>query len=240
MDYFENCHPDIVQDGGEELFEDPLVILTYQALLSTFLVKSKQKREKYSKKFLDVEDDVVIGLFLKVSTTFQIQTRCVFRIRYEINKQQKLLVSFCRQLIISLWFSCLFIFRLIDSLIISVAKLNQSQFRLLRTAQISVLYCLHQFIDRFRALNYFLFLGALCGSFITAAKSPDPMDYRNARSRQVLDIWCIAATLWFLLDEISELKRYVFFCKIVHKNKWSKNSMLTLIDNLTITLCKEL
>lgn len=93
MDYFENCHPDIVQDGREELFEDPLVILTYQAQLSTFLVKSKQKREKYSQKFLDVEDDVVIGLFLEVSTTFQIQTRCVFRIRYEINKQQKLLVS---------------------------------------------------------------------------------------------------------------------------------------------------
>lgn len=93
MDYFENCQPDIVQDGREELFEDPLVILTYQAQLSTFLVKSKQKREKYSQKFLDVEDDVVIGLFLKVSTAFQIQTRCVFRIRYEINKQQKLLVS---------------------------------------------------------------------------------------------------------------------------------------------------
>ena len=192
-------------------------------LLSTFFVKSKPKREKHSQKFLDVEDDVVIGLFLKVRTTFQIQTRYVFRIRYEINKQQKPLVSFCKQLIKSLWVSCLFIFRLIDCLIINVCKLNQSQFTLLRTPHISIPYCLHHLIDRFRALNYFLFLGALCGSFITASKSPDPMDYGNSRSRQVLDIWCIAATLWFLLDEISELKRYVcFFCKIAKKINGTK------------------
>lgn len=58
---------------------------------------------------------------------------------------------------------------------------------------------------RFRTLNYLVFLLALVTSFLLAARSSDPEDYRTPIF--ALDTFCILMTIWFLCDEIAELKR---------------------------------
>ena len=52
------------------------------------------------------------------------------------------------------------------------------------------------------------FLLALVSSFLLAARSYDPVDYRTPVF--ALDIVCILMTIWFLCDEIAELKRWIF------------------------------
>ena len=53
-----------------------------------------------------------------------------------------------------------------------------------------------------------VFLLALVTSFLLAARSYDPVDYRTPVF--ALDIVCILMTIWFLCDEIAELKRWIF------------------------------
>ena len=54
-----------------------------------------------------------------------------------------------------------------------------------------------------------VFLLALVTSFLLAARSSDPEDYRTPIF--ALDTFCILMTIWFLCDEIAELKRCQFF-----------------------------
>ena len=54
-----------------------------------------------------------------------------------------------------------------------------------------------------------VFLLALVTSFLLAARSSDPEDYRTPIF--ALDTFCSLMTIWFLCDEIAELKRCQFF-----------------------------
>ena len=60
---------------------------------------------------------------------------------------------------------------------------------------------------RVRFFNYLFFLVALSASFMSAATSDDPLDYKSAPGRKSLEILLSLMTLWFIIDEISELKR---------------------------------
>ncbi|XP_027056627.1 uncharacterized protein LOC113683571 [Pocillopora damicornis] len=60
---------------------------------------------------------------------------------------------------------------------------------------------------RVRFFNYLVFLVALSASFMSAATSDDPLDYKSAPGRKSLEILLSLMTLWFIIDEISELKR---------------------------------
>ena len=60
---------------------------------------------------------------------------------------------------------------------------------------------------RIRGLNYLVFLAVLCADFMLAATSVRPVDHQTPSSLTFLEVWVIAMTLWFLLDELSELQR---------------------------------
>ncbi|XP_078370769.1 uncharacterized protein LOC144654486 [Oculina patagonica] len=60
---------------------------------------------------------------------------------------------------------------------------------------------------RVRVWNYFVFLTVLCTTFMKAARSEDLLDYRKSTVYKFLDFWVLATTLWFIADELSELKR---------------------------------
>ncbi|XP_020603137.1 transient receptor potential cation channel subfamily A member 1-like [Orbicella faveolata] len=60
---------------------------------------------------------------------------------------------------------------------------------------------------RVRGLNYLIFLAVLCTDFMLAATSVRPVDHQTPSSFTFLEGWAIAMTLWFLLDELSELQR---------------------------------
>ncbi|XP_078356025.1 uncharacterized protein LOC144640828 [Oculina patagonica] len=60
---------------------------------------------------------------------------------------------------------------------------------------------------RFRGLNYLIFLAVFCTDFILAATSQGLEYQRTSSFFTFLKVWVIAMTLWFLTDELSELKR---------------------------------
>ncbi|XP_078356018.1 uncharacterized protein LOC144640821 [Oculina patagonica] len=60
---------------------------------------------------------------------------------------------------------------------------------------------------RFRGLNYLIFLAVLCTDFMLAATSQGLEYQRTSSFFTFLKVWVIAMTLWFLTDELSELKR---------------------------------
>lgn len=68
--------------------------------------------------------------------------------------------------------------------------------------------CKYYLIDRVRVWNYFVFLTVLCTTFMKAARSEDLLDHRKSTFYKFLDFWVLATTLWFIADELSELKRY--------------------------------
>ncbi|PFX26904.1 uncharacterized protein LOC111328278 [Stylophora pistillata] len=60
---------------------------------------------------------------------------------------------------------------------------------------------------RVRFFNYVVFLAVLSASFMSAATSDDPLDYKSSPGRRTTEILVTLMTLWFIADEISELKR---------------------------------
>ena len=52
-----------------------------------------------------------------------------------------------------------------------------------------------------------IFLATLSASFMMAATSIDPTDYDKAPGRRTLEIWVMIMTIWFICDEVTELKR---------------------------------
>ena len=53
-----------------------------------------------------------------------------------------------------------------------------------------------------------MFLTALSTDFMMAANSVDPIRFGKTPFFQFLEVWVISMTLWFIIDEISELRRY--------------------------------
>ncbi|KAL9986669.1 hypothetical protein ACROYT_G000842 [Oculina patagonica] len=60
---------------------------------------------------------------------------------------------------------------------------------------------------RFRGLNYLIFLAFLSTDFMMAAKSQGLEYLKTSSFFTFLGVWVIAMTLWFLFDELFELKR---------------------------------
>lgn len=53
-------------------------------------------------------------------------------------------------------------------------------------------------------MNYLIFLAVLCADFMSASVSED---LQKTSLLKFLQVWVIAMTLWFIFDELFELKR---------------------------------